>query len=165
MTKFIAATGTLQAFSLITVDKERTDYQMHSLVQLAMEQWLRVDGSLISTQREALQSVQEVYPKGHFESWQPCEMLYPHAQIVVKYDLQDHSSQLFRADLLTKLAEYQFQRGRFEQARQHITAALNIKAGLLDRDDISTIDSRSLLGKNIAQLASSIWPRRSSVRL
>lgn len=145
-TEFIAAIGTLQSFSLITVDKDKTNYKMHHLIQVAMEQWLGAEGSLTSTQQEALQSVQEVYPTGYFESWQTCELLYPHAQIVAKYDLQDHSSQLTQADLLSQLAVYQLQRGRLEQARQHIIAAINIKERLLDQDDISTTQSRSLLG-------------------
>lgn len=147
MTEFIAATGTLQSFSLITVDKDKTNYKMHHLVQVAMEQWLGAEGSLTSTQGEALQSVQELYPTGQFESWQTCELLYPHAQIVAKYDLQDQSSQLTRTELLSKLAYYRLQRGRFAEARRQVTAILNSYDGLLDKDNISTKNNHSLLGQ------------------
>lgn len=117
-TEFIAAIGTLQSFSLITVDKDKRNYKMHHLIQVAMEQWLGAEGLLTSTQREALQSVQKVYPTGRIKSWQTCELLYPHAQVVAKYDLQDHSSRLTRADLLSKLANYQYRRGRCRRWRK-----------------------------------------------
>ena len=64
ITEFITATGTLQVFSLISIEKGKTNYKMHHLVQLAMEQWLKLEGSLISTQREALQSLERAYPRG-----------------------------------------------------------------------------------------------------
>lgn len=147
MTEFIAATGILQAFSLITFERGQTDYKMHHLVQLAMEQWLRVEGLIIPIQREALQSVEKAYPWGEYESWQTCELLYPHAQIVAQYDLQDHSSQLTRADLLFKLAQYQYERGKVEQAGQYIRLTLAIQDELLGQDDIKTVRSRSFLGK------------------
>lgn len=114
VTEFITATGVLRSFSLITVKKGKTNYEMHYLVQLAMEHWLRAEGLLTLTQRKVLQGVDETCPCGEFEAWPTCELPYPHAQIVAIYDLQDHTNQLTRADLLFKLARYQYERGRFE---------------------------------------------------
>ena len=38
----ITALGTLQAFSLISVDKQGSSYEMHRLVQLATQRWLQL---------------------------------------------------------------------------------------------------------------------------
>ena len=146
MTEFITATGTLHAFSLVAVEKDKMNFKMHHLVQLAMEQWLTLEGSLASTQWEALRSVENAYPNGNVETWQTCETLFPHAQIVIRYGLQDPVSRLTQAELLDKLAQYKREQGRFEQAQQIILSALKIKEELLEHDNYTTLWSHRFLG-------------------
>ena len=62
ITDFTIALGTLQAFSFITVEKGGTDFEMHRLVQLSIQHWLELEGTINQWQEEALVPISEIFP-------------------------------------------------------------------------------------------------------
>ena len=66
------ALGTLQAFSLIRAEVGGKSFEVHQLVQMATQQWLKHEGSLASWQEESLKALSAVFPSGKYETWTTC---------------------------------------------------------------------------------------------
>jgi hypothetical protein len=82
---FIKALGTLKAFSLITVEKDGSTFEVHRLVHLSTQKWLALEGTLEKWQKRALELIAENFPSGEYETWKTCEVLLPHALAALRY--------------------------------------------------------------------------------
>ena len=102
----------LQAFSLIGAEKGGASFEMHRLVQLAMQRWLR--SSRAKWQDEVLEVLSERFPLGDYSNWKECEVLSPHAQIAITYSNQSNASELRRAKILHNLAKFDSEQSRYE---------------------------------------------------
>ncbi|KAL9064370.1 MAG: hypothetical protein Q9161_008926 [Pseudevernia consocians] len=100
----IRALGTLQAFSLITLEDNGATYQLHRLVQLATRKWLELQGTKEKWQEQALRVLNKEFPLADFENWTICESLLPHAQTVIQYEdiPERHSAQYSQAIALMR---------------------------------------------------------------
>ena len=60
-TEFTTALGTLQAFSLIAVEKGGTTFEIHRLVQISVQRWLEFQGETAKWQVEALKVLRAAF--------------------------------------------------------------------------------------------------------
>lgn len=142
---FVSALGTLQAFSLIEAKKGEASFQMHRLVQLSLQRWLR--NSRSKWQDEVLEVLSEKFPLGDFNNWKECEMLSPHAHMAINYPDFSDVSKLRRAKILHNLARFDSEQSRYELAEKRYTEAVAIREKLLGVDSPDTLKSMSNLGE------------------
>jgi hypothetical protein len=84
---FEAAMKPLEEFSIISIEKGGTRFEMHRLVQLATRKWLGKHKELERWQKQAVELVSKVFPTGEYSNWDTWETLWPHAQEVLKAEL------------------------------------------------------------------------------
>ncbi len=146
----MTALGTLQAFSLISVEDNGASYQLHRLVQLATRKWLEMEGTKEKWQEQALLKVAENFPSGVFETWPACETLLPHAETVIQYRniKKMHSEQY--SYLLQNIAYFDRLQGRFEIACTRSIAAFEMKQKIFGLEHPDTLIS-------MANLAATYW--------
>jgi hypothetical protein len=90
--EFVTALGTLQAFSLVNMEKNGAVFEVHRLVQLSTRIWLEHEETLIEWQEQALSLLCERFPSGEHKNWTTCEELSPHALAVSRYYPETESS-------------------------------------------------------------------------
>ncbi|RDL35854.1 uncharacterized protein BP5553_06466 [Venustampulla echinocandica] len=139
--EFTTALGTLQAFSLIGIEKGGTKYEMHRLVQLSTQNWLELQGTKAKWQAKALGLLAGRFPSGEYETWNECEVLLPHAEAVVGYTSTTGSHLLQYAELLQKLARYDTEQGRYNISHSRLTKSLTVREAVLGEEHTDTLVS------------------------
>lgn len=142
---FISALGTLQSFSLIGTQRGGASFDMHRLVQVSIQRWLR--RSREKWQSEAVRTLSERYPLGNYENWDECEILSPHAQTVLSYTVGVEEAVLQRARILHNLATFDEQQSRYGAAERRLREAIAIRKDRIGIDNSETIRSMSCLGE------------------
>ena len=140
------ALGTLQAFSLIIAEKKEA-YGLHRLVQISTRRWLELQGTLTQWQKVALQVISKQFPPGDYEHWRECEILSPHAQIVINYEYSSKDLLLKRANVLNNLARFDYQQSRYRIAYDRYREVINIRKNLLGPEGLDTLQSICSLGQ------------------
>ena len=139
------ALGTLQAFSLITPQKDGMAFEIHRLVHLATRKWLEVQGTKDFWEGQALKVVRDVFPVPEFESWITCEILLPHAQTVLKYgDMSINRTEHF-ALLANKVTMFYNDRGRYDAAYNLSLVTIDLAKSILGLDHLETLECMGVL--------------------
>jgi hypothetical protein len=123
---FITAIGTLKAFSLITSERTGENFEMHRLVQLATQRWLEAGDTMSHWQQEALKVLSDTFPSAEFETWQTCNKLVPHVQVVLGYSNGTEDFHFARASLLNSESWYDMLQGRYQIAFDKCLEAFTI---------------------------------------
>lgn len=127
----------LLTFSLIKAEIREDTFEMHRLVQIAMQHWLRSEGYEQRWKESAIKRVahQFPYPNHQAQHWPICEDLMPHADEVILYMPNSQESALNRAAIMNSTAWYILERkGDNVLAEQRSVAALQIQRHYLDDD-------------------------------
>ena len=88
-----------------------TTFGMHSLVQFTTQQWLNVHEQFEKWSDQFVENLHAKFPSCEYENWRICQQLYPHAKSAVLRRPQAETLLLKWASLLSKAAEYAFNRG------------------------------------------------------
>ena len=135
------ALGTLQAFSLIRAEVGGKSFEVHRLVQMATQQWLKHEGSLAIWQEKSLKALSAVLPSGNYGTWDTCELLSPHVEAVVRYTFESDSNQLQCAKLLGNISTYYQNQRQYSLAYERCWSALSIQRSLLGSEDQDTLSN------------------------
>ena len=146
MIDFTLALGTLQAFSLIILEKDGK-FALHRLVQLSTQRWLEQQSTKCQWQETALQVLVKSFPPGDFENWQICEALSPHVQVVIDYDFKADLCLLQRATLLNNLARFDDQQSRYTNAHDRYGEVIAVRKEILGATDPGTLQSMCYFGE------------------
>ena len=141
------ALGTLQAFSLITAEEGGMNFEMHQLVQLSIQNWLELEGTISKWQGEALVLISELFSSGRYQNRVVYEALLPHVQIVVGYDLGTESCSLQRAEILHNTTGYDNDLGKYGDALKKSIQACELRLKVLGPEHHDTLDSMRLLAQ------------------
>ena len=131
----------LIAFSLITLDEDGQSFQMHRLVQTAVQSWLKRYKDIDKSKHKALKMIARNLPQTRWHFWEAWETLLPHAQIVLDYAYPDRKYQLLRASILQHTARYLDVRGKYDPAIERCKGALDIHLEFLGEEHDKTADS------------------------
>ena len=142
----------LEEFSLITVEDNGRSFQMHRLVQIAIREWLVRHGGIERWKQRAANLIANSLPYGNYQFWKIWETLVPHSEIALTYSFPDKDSQLIHAKIMYSTADYLYERGRYNVARERCQRALDIRLNLLGGDDIEIADSLLLLATMMRRL-------------
>jgi tetratricopeptide (TPR) repeat protein len=138
------AIGTLQAFSLITAERDDETYSMHRLVQLSTQTWLSLQKSRDRWEGKALELLSKELPNGEHENRKKCDALLPHAIAVLKYRPTPNSS-LLCANILYNLAWFDWRQGRYKHSTTRCEESYSEQQRILGPDDRNTLNSLGLL--------------------
>lgn len=128
--------GVLQSFSLVTTRAGLQSFQIHRLVQLFVQLSLQRDGAIRKWQETALACVSKDYPTEiGVAEWPICDALAPHVHIVTSYKYNTTEAQLDLAHLLCWAADFDIERGMYNQAMERAERSLKIFRQLIPEHD------------------------------
>ena len=144
----------LMNFSLIKPKADRSDFEMHSLVQYAMKKWLTLhDATEFEYWREAYVTLMDQsYPIGHPENWSVCQALLPHAQAALDNLSSDADALEHWASISWKAAWYMGEMGEYDRAYKLAIDSYDVRTILLGPDDPDTLDSLNTVGVALSRL-------------
>jgi tetratricopeptide (TPR) repeat protein len=153
--QFAEAVGVLFRFSLIWVQArehlgkqlQEQLFEMHSLVQLAAIEWVKLRGQVHVWQSAALRVMATAFPSGQHETWAPCRTLLPHSTTVLSYSTEKNDeTRLDRATIATNTAWYLMLVGQYAEAERIGRSAVAAGEEVLGREHPDTLTSVSQLG-------------------
>ena len=68
----------LRDYSFVSVGWDEASFEIHSFIQLAMQQWLKANGQLERWKREYIRQLRAEFPTGSHRNWDRCQLLFPH---------------------------------------------------------------------------------------
>ncbi|RDW63506.1 hypothetical protein BP6252_11051 [Coleophoma cylindrospora] len=143
--EFTKAVGTLQAYSLIKTERDGSTFEVHRLVQLSTQRWLRIQKREAEWQEKALALVENKFLDGYYGTWQECEALLLHAKSVMRYTYVPLEVLLRQANLGERVSRYERSQGRFEAAYLQGKSVVQIRKSNLGEKHPSTLTSMSNL--------------------
>ncbi len=129
--------NTLLSFSLIRAEIQEDNFEMHRLVQTAMQHWLCSEGYDYFWKERAIERVACRFPESgdQDQHWPICEALMSHADDVILYTASSKESELNLAGILERTAWYLTERkGHAGLAEQRSMHALQILRRHFDED-------------------------------
>lgn len=154
---------TLRDFSFVYISQDPQVFEMHRLVQLATGKWLETQGISEKWKRQFIKNLCYSFPTGQYESWDTCQLLFPHLKLAVSQrpDLDD--SVLYWAELLYRGARYALGSGRFADAREMASKSRDERAKILGIQDEQALASTTILA--IAYRLSGEWEEAARLQV
>ncbi|KAF3384042.1 Nephrocystin-3 [Talaromyces pinophilus] len=136
----------LQRYSLISVNVDRTSFNMHNLVQLATRGWLKKNGELEKWKRQYILNLNAEFPTGEYENWAQCQVLFPHAKSAVRQEPQERDSLIQWAAVLYKAAWYDLEKSNGAEGEKLSVRAMEARKELLGLENEHTLASMRMVG-------------------
>ncbi|CAN9251608.1 unnamed protein product [Alternaria alternata] len=137
---------TLRDFSFITVTRDASTFEMHSLVQLATRTWLEGEGQLDRWREQFISNLCAELPTGEHKNWEKCQALFPHARAALAQRPKNRESLEEWALLLYKAAWYAWQQGRAGEAEETAMMSMEVRSEVLGEDNAETLSSMGMVG-------------------
>ena len=137
-------------FSLIREEIREDIFEMHRLIQAAMQHWLRSEGYEQLWKERAIGRLDRDFPGPDVqrERWPICEVLMSHAEEVLFYTASSKEIALSHAYILCRTAWYVIQRkGNYALGEQRSNQALQIQRQYYDDDSNEVINTLSVLAE------------------
>ena len=149
-TDFIAAVGTLKAFSFISKEIGAATFIIHRLIQVSTRKWLAMRGEIAKWQEMALEAVTDSFPfdSDDIEKWKTCEALLPHVKVVLQYTYASNECLLKKqAEIRHKVSSYKFLAGQWNDAYQQAEKAYDIRSRILGSKHQLTLSSMYIVAR------------------
>jgi tetratricopeptide (TPR) repeat protein len=137
---------TLRDYSFITVTRDASTFEMHSLVQLATRTWLESQGQVDKWREHFIASLCAELPTGEHENRNKCQALFPHARAALAQRPKDEESLKKWALLLYKAAWYAWQQGRAGEAEHMSTVSMEARTEVCGVESAETLSSMGMVG-------------------
>jgi tetratricopeptide (TPR) repeat protein len=144
--QFEDAIAPLISFALIRAQVGQQSFEMHSLVQLSMREWLKQNKQLEKWRKESVKIMARAFPSGEYKTWIDCQVLLPHSKEVMSYVSSDEDEVLNRATVAGNTAWYLHLRGEYAAAEEISRDALDGREKVLGLEHPDTLTSVSNLG-------------------
>ncbi|KAM0724011.1 hypothetical protein Q7P37_001002 [Cladosporium fusiforme] len=135
----------LQGYSFIAVTSDTATFEMHGLVQLATQRWLKETQRLTHWQSRFVHNLENEFPVGTFENWAKCRTLFPHAMIVLGLTLTDRDTVLRQGSLLYNSGWYAWEQGNYVYAEKMEALCVELRRKVLGLEHLETLRSMSSL--------------------
>lgn len=137
-------------FSLLNSSVDGRTFGMHRLVQVAMKSWLELHGETQKWKDVALDLFHRSFPYGDsYEEWRICEILLPHADVVLGYQYDQASQCLMQTDVKYNTASYLHSMGKANLAQERFQQTLDIRSRFLNEEDPDVLDSVESLANSL----------------
>ncbi|KAJ5472357.1 hypothetical protein N7530_006358 [Penicillium desertorum] len=122
----------LRNFSFLTADNDGLTFTMHRLVQLATQQWLCLCGEHKLWMEKSVEHLCVHFPKGVYDSWDKCKLLFPHAKFATDRPPFGQDSLKTWATLLESAARYAWEIGNYADAETMLSKAIEVRLNHMD---------------------------------
>ncbi|KAM0795459.1 hypothetical protein BDR22DRAFT_591610 [Usnea florida] len=119
--------GPLIEFSLITASTGGM-FSIHRLVQLSVQHWLHTNDDFIRNVEIAVSVLSIRFPYAQQDNWRTCELLMPHADVVLAYEFSTPNALEHQSLLFSDTARYFYSRGNWSLSLERASKALEISA-------------------------------------
>jgi hypothetical protein len=136
----------LRHYSFISIGVDRTIFEMHGLVQLAMRKWLEKHRQLERWKQKYIGKLCEEFPNGEPENWQKCMALFPHAKGAIIQKPKEEDSIRKWSMLLYNAAWYAWRRGMIADAESLSVESMKARNKSYGQDRIETLESMGMVG-------------------
>jgi tetratricopeptide (TPR) repeat protein len=116
--------STLASYSLITMNTEGNEFEMHRLVQFSTKKWLELYNELENWKEKYIKIMDKAFPVERYENWTTCQQLFPHAEMILLYWPMNEDYLARWASILSNAARYSESQGSYEQAGEMNRRAL-----------------------------------------
>ncbi|KAJ5650942.1 uncharacterized protein N7484_004665 [Penicillium longicatenatum] len=122
---------------------------MHNLVQYGIKQWLKAHEALDGWQQTFLTKISKEFPAPTAETWETCQLLFPHAQTAITDLPRECSNELFTEwiTLIHNTASFAFQRGDISGAQQMMQVAMDEQNRKLSANDPSILTTKDFMSQ------------------
>ncbi|EXJ91796.1 hypothetical protein A1O3_00346 [Capronia epimyces CBS 606.96] len=136
----------LRKFHLVDIGRDNIGrdnrlFDMHRLVQFSTKKWLEQHHELERWQCRYIEVLSEAFPTGKYGSWQTCQALFPHVEIMAGYQVEDEKSRQHFASVLDRGVWYGSETGRYGVAEKMARMSLQVREEGLGRDHIRSLNS------------------------
>ncbi|KAL8763279.1 MAG: hypothetical protein Q9194_007383 [Teloschistes cf. exilis] len=135
----------LRSFSLIALGIKTDVFEMHRLVQFAIQKWLEQRQELEGWKERYINIIADAFPSGRYENWGRCQMLFPHAELAMEYRPIEEGFLQRWAAVLGNAAWYAAEQGSYDNAEQMNRRALDGREKVLGKEHPETLTSISNL--------------------
>lgn len=97
---------TLRSWAFISLTPDGRSFEMHRLVQLATQRWLRTHGQHERWKQQSIRVLNTEFSGDHFENLRNCQPLYPHVKSVATQKPESDQWLLRWASLLHQAARH-----------------------------------------------------------
>ncbi|EED11465.1 kinesin, putative [Talaromyces stipitatus ATCC 10500] len=137
----------LISFSLIQVEIGGRLFELHRLVQLSVQQWLKKQGWLYQLVKQSLRVMEAVFPSGDYQTSASFHMLLPHFKEMIYFTKKlDDNDQLNMASIASRCGWHLYLMGKYEEAEAIHRRAVTIHEKVLGAEHPDTLVSVSHLG-------------------
>jgi Tetratricopeptide repeat len=140
-TNFEDDISTLTSYSLVTMNTEGNEFEMHRLVQFSTKKWLELYNELENWKEKYIKIIDKAFPVGRYENWITCQQLFPHAEMVLSYWPTNEDYLARWALILSNAAQYSKSRGSYKQAEEMSRRALEGHEKALGKEHPHTLTS------------------------
>ena len=137
---------TLTSYSLVKMNEDGNEFEMHRLVQFSMKKWLELYDELDGWKGTYVTLMDDSYPVGLHKNWTVCQALFPHAQAVVACRPTDIKPLEAWASVLFKAAWYTSEIGNYQVAQEMGLSALEAREATLGAEHLDTLNSVNSIG-------------------
>ena len=141
--KFEEDIAMLRGYSFISITADTTMFEMHRLVQFAMQRWLKINNSFERWAVQFMSNLNNVFPPGYFENWNECRSLFPHAMMALQAKLIEEEAIMAQASLLLRSGRYASGIGAYDIAEKMRKKSATIWERLLGDEHPSTLTSKA----------------------
>ncbi|KAJ5377910.1 P-loop containing nucleoside triphosphate hydrolase protein [Penicillium cataractarum] len=163
---------TLRGYSMIALAADETTFEMHRLVQLATQEWLRTHKHHEQWEEEFIKALNRAFPNGDFESWPMCRLLLPHIHRAMEAKPQSEVSLRIWAMLLLRGAWFSIETKNIAGSMKMAENSRAVNEQILGNSDPMTLGSSEALAEafNLAgnfgeaeRLHAQVWKARKRI--
>lgn len=137
----------LRSYAFIALTADPSAFEMHRLVQLATQQWLKVNNLLERWGSHFVRILDDSFPGSNPSTLTLCRILYPHAVMALGTKLTEQDAVLRQISLLNKSGYHACCLGAYADAESMVKHALDAQTTLSGRDVDQTLRSIQILGR------------------
>ncbi|KIN05367.1 hypothetical protein OIDMADRAFT_177562 [Oidiodendron maius Zn] len=144
------ALGTLKAFGFIKERLSGVSYDMHRLVHMAMQNWLKLRDEWRSWNEKTLNQITDVFPWPEHKNRVIWTMYLPHAQYAfTSFEKSFGKTKDLPPSLLHNLGWCSFLQGKYSEAEAIYRQALQLRETVLGKDHPDTLASMDNLASSL----------------
>jgi tetratricopeptide (TPR) repeat protein len=137
---------TLRDYSLISIIADMDHFEMHRLVQLATQQWLKVHQQHEEWKGHFIRTLYTEFTRPGRHKWARCELIFSHVQSAVIQKPFNNNGLEEWASILSYGAKYAWRKGPFTEGKRMAKLAKTTRVRLLGPEHPATVDSLKILG-------------------
>ncbi|KAG9244048.1 hypothetical protein BJ878DRAFT_567920 [Calycina marina] len=125
---------------------EADTFEMHGLVQLATQQWLKAGKQQERWNQQFVKNLNAEFPSGEFENWESCQGLFPHAQSAAAQRPKKKESLEDWASVLYKAAWYALRMGNGVEAERMSVQVMKVRKKIFGEEHSDTLHAMGIVG-------------------